>query len=91
MKALYEQTNDGFLGTCVQLMGRMLNTVPAGVVLKESLTPLSVKPVNVTYDLDKDMRLVLSGKIRVGDFLNINSVVWNHLGTQIEKSPCAGY
>lgn len=64
MHALYDQ-GDGFLGTCVDLMGRMLNTVPAGVQLGSLIEPLGIKPVNVTFDIEGQGNLVLSGRIRV--------------------------
>lgn len=64
MQALYDM-GDGFLGTCVDLMGRMINTVPAGVDLGAPISPMEVKPVNVTFDVDVRGGLELSGKIRV--------------------------
>lgn len=64
MQALYDM-GDGFLGTCVDLMGRMINTVPAGVELGSPILPMEVKPINVTFDLDGRGGLKLSGKIRV--------------------------
>lgn len=64
MQALYD-TGDGFLGTCVDLMGRMINTVPAGVEFGSPISPMAIKPVNVTFDLDEQGSLELSGKIRV--------------------------
>lgn len=64
MQALYDQ-GDGFLGTCIDLMGRMINTVPAGVELGPPVEPITIKPVNVTFDIDGHGGLMLSGKIRV--------------------------
>lgn len=64
MQGLYESGN-GFLGTCIDLMGRMINTVPAGVELGPLVEPMDVKPVNVTFDIDGQGGLLLSGKIRV--------------------------
>lgn len=64
MQALYD-SGDGFLGTCVDLMGRMINTVPAGVELGSPISPMELKPINVTFDLDAQGGLELSGKIRV--------------------------
>lgn len=64
MQALYDM-GDGFLGTCVDLMGRMINTVPAGVQLGSPVQPMGIKPVNVSFDIDEQGGLVLSGKIRV--------------------------
>jgi hypothetical protein len=64
MQGLYD-IGDGFLGTCVDLMGRMIHTVPAGVDLGAPVEPMGVKPVNVTFDIDDQGGLVLLGKIRV--------------------------
>jgi len=75
-KRLYESDNNatmrtlftqgaGFLNTCVELMGRAINTVPAGVQLSEPITVMPVKPVNVTYDFSENGKLMLSGKIRI--------------------------
>lgn len=55
----------GFLDTCATLLQRMLETVPSGVVLSDFVTPLSVKPVNVTLDFDNSGSLILTGYIRV--------------------------
>ncbi|KAI4705879.1 hypothetical protein J4E81_000764 [Alternaria sp. BMP 2799] len=64
MQALFAQ-GTGFLATCAELMGRAINTVPAGIQLSEPITVMQVKPVNVTYDFSKDGKLTLSGKIRI--------------------------
>lgn len=64
MQALYDQ-GEQFLGTCVDLMGRMINTVPAGVQLGPPVEPMGIKPVNVTFDIDEQGNIVLSGRIRV--------------------------
>lgn len=64
MQSLYN-LGDGFQETCVEMMGRMINTVPAGASLQDAITPMSVKPINVTFDLDSTGGLVLSGNIRV--------------------------
>lgn len=64
MLDLYAQ-GDGFQDTCVDLLGRMLNTVPAGVQLQPAIEPALIKPINVTWDITDDSQLVLSGKIRV--------------------------
>lgn len=55
----------GFQDVCVDLMGRMMNTVPAAVELQDPMAPLLIKPVNVTWEFDADDKLVLSGNIRV--------------------------
>ncbi|KAI0136163.1 heme peroxidase [Xylariales sp. AK1849] len=64
MQELYAM-GDGFQDVCVDLMGRMLNTVPAHVELQSAISPMPVKPINVTWDFDANDQLVLSGKIRV--------------------------
>jgi hypothetical protein len=64
MRTLFAQ-GTGFLDTCVDLLGRAIDTVPAGVQLSEPITPMPLKPINVTYDFDQDSKLVLSGKIRI--------------------------
>lgn len=64
MQELYD-IGDGFLSTCVDLMGRMINTVPAGVELGTPISPMEVKPINMTFDLDGKGNLEFSGKIRV--------------------------
>ncbi|KAG6355115.1 hypothetical protein INS49_004196 [Diaporthe citri] len=66
MQELYDM-GDGFLSTCVDLMGRMINTVPAGVDLGAPISPMEVKPINVTFDLDVQGSVELSGKIRALD------------------------
>ncbi|KAI4652667.1 uncharacterized protein J4E79_008974 [Alternaria viburni] len=64
MHALFAQ-RAGFLNTCADLMGRAINTVPAGVQLPEPIAVMPVKPFNVTYDFSEDGKLMLSGKIRM--------------------------
>ena len=64
MHALFAQ-GIGFLATCADLMGRAINTVPAGVQLSEPIAVMPVKPLNVTYDFRDDGKLMLSGKIRI--------------------------
>ncbi|KAI1311710.1 heme peroxidase [Xylaria venustula] len=67
MKALYAQ-GDGFLDTCVDLLARVIDTVPAGVKLQEDpIQPIPIKPVNVTWDIAASGELELSGRIRVLD------------------------
>lgn len=43
----------------------MINTVPKTTVLTEPLTPIEVKPVNISLDLDTSGSVVFSGYIRV--------------------------
>jgi hypothetical protein len=64
MRALFAQGTE-FLDTCVDLMGRAMNTVPSGVQLREVISAMSVKPINVTYDFGWDGLLKLSGTIRI--------------------------
>ena len=64
MMALGEQ-GEGFLNTCVNLLGRMIETVPKGVVLSDVVTPMNVKPINATLDFDNKGNLIFSGYIRV--------------------------
>ncbi|KAI2471093.1 heme peroxidase [Annulohypoxylon bovei var. microspora] len=64
MLELYAQ-GDGFQDTCVDLLGRMINTVPGSVQLLPAIEPALIKPINVTWDITSDNQLVLSGKIRV--------------------------
>ncbi|OTA96545.1 hypothetical protein M434DRAFT_373620 [Hypoxylon sp. CO27-5] len=63
MLELYAQ-GDEFQDTCVNLLSRMLNTVPSSVQLQPAITPALLKPINVTWDVTSDNQLVLSGKIR---------------------------
>ncbi|KAI0192223.1 heme peroxidase [Xylaria flabelliformis] len=67
MKTLYTQGEDAFLDTCVDLLGRMIDTVPAHVSLQDAIQPMSIKPINVTWDIAENSRLVLSGKVRILD------------------------
>ncbi|KAI0377202.1 heme peroxidase [Hypomontagnella monticulosa] len=64
MLDLYAQ-GDGFQDTCVDLLGRMINTVPSTVQLQPAITPALIKPINVTWDVTSDGQLVLSGKVRL--------------------------
>ena len=62
--ALGEQGN-GFLNTCVELLGRMIETIPSGVTLSDVISPVAVKPVNATFDFDAHGNLIFTGAIRV--------------------------
>ncbi|KAI0158623.1 heme peroxidase [Pestalotiopsis sp. NC0098] len=68
MQNLYDM-GDCFQDVCVDLLGRMINTVPASSVLLDPITPFPVKPINITWDFDSNDnsndKLMLSGKIRV--------------------------
>jgi hypothetical protein len=64
MRALLAQ-GDNFLDTCVDLMGRTMDTVPSGVHLGPPIDAMAVKPINVTFDFDSAGKLKLSGNIRL--------------------------
>lgn len=64
MEALRAQ-GDGFLDTCIQLLGRVMNTVASGVILKDPIDAMDIKPVNVTYGFETHGKLSLTGFIRV--------------------------
>jgi hypothetical protein len=64
MRQLYGQ-GDGFLDTCADLLGRMIDTVPSGAQLKDPIRPMDIKPINVTWNFDDNDQLVLTGSIRV--------------------------
>jgi hypothetical protein len=68
MHALFAQ-GAGFLDTCVELLGRAMNTVPSGVQLGEVVNAMKVKPINVTYGFSLDGKLKLSGTIRVSQYI----------------------
>jgi hypothetical protein len=74
MKALYSK-GDEFQDVCVDLMGRMINTVPSITKLQDPLSPSIIKPVNVTWGFDADDQLVLSGKIRVSNQVPVTCVM----------------
>ncbi|KAF2235188.1 heme peroxidase [Viridothelium virens] len=64
MQSLAKGGTEGFFGTCVDLLGRMLNTVPANVRLTDVVEPMNIKPVNVTFDIDDTGTAILTGVIR---------------------------
>lgn len=53
-----------FASECKRLTTQMLNTVPSGVTLTE-ITPIAVKPVNVTLTVNSAGTVTFSGAIRV--------------------------
>ncbi|EIN05069.1 heme peroxidase [Punctularia strigosozonata HHB-11173 SS5] len=53
-----------FASECKRLTTQMLNTVPSGVSLTE-ITPIAVKPVNVTLTVNSAGTVTFSGAIRV--------------------------
>ncbi|KAF5366138.1 hypothetical protein D9757_010957 [Collybiopsis confluens] len=57
-----------FVAQCVSLFTRMLETVPSRTTLSDVISPLEVKPINVTLALMDDIhgaRLLFSGFIRL--------------------------
>ncbi|KAI0008237.1 heme peroxidase [Xylariaceae sp. FL0662B] len=64
MQKLYSQ-GDGFGNTCVDLLERMIDTVPSSVQLQDAISPFLIKPVNVTWDVTNDNQLIISGRIRL--------------------------
>lgn len=64
MRGFYD-LGDGFLNACVPLMQRMVETVPKEVVLSDIVSPMIIKPINVTLDFSPDGSLILNGAIRV--------------------------
>lgn len=64
MIKLAEQ-GQGFLNTCSNLLQRMIETVPKGVVLSDVIKPISLKPINTTLDFDASGNLIFTGSIRV--------------------------
>ncbi|KAL9097276.1 MAG: hypothetical protein Q9165_000703 [Trypethelium subeluteriae] len=72
MQGLAKGGTEGFFGTCVDLLARMLNTVPANVRLTDVVEPMKIKPVNVTFDIDETGTMILTGAIRVRCQLHIS-------------------
>jgi hypothetical protein len=72
IRALYDQ-GTGFLDTCVDLLGRMINTVPALVQLQSPVTAMAIKPINMTLDFDNKGHVALTGRIRVSNLPSISS------------------
>lgn len=64
MKTLADPTT--FSTTCANLLQRMIEVVPTGVVLSDVITPYTVKPVGMQLTLNTDgATMLLSGNIRV--------------------------
>ncbi|KAI0428750.1 heme peroxidase [Xylaria sp. FL1042] len=75
MKALYAQ-GERFLDTCVDLLGRAIDTVPAYVKLQgDAIEPMSIKPINVTWDIADNDGLELLGRIRILDQVKQNRTI----------------
>ncbi|KAJ3970788.1 heme peroxidase [Lentinula raphanica] len=67
MRGLSNST-EYFVSRCISLMARMLDTVPSSTVLSDVISPVDVKPVNVSLDLMEDesgQHILFSGFIRV--------------------------
>ncbi|KAJ3774694.1 heme peroxidase [Lentinula raphanica] len=67
MRGLSDST-EHFVSRCISLMARMLDTVPSSTVLSDVISPVDVKPVNVSLDLMEDesgQHILFSGFIRV--------------------------
>ena len=80
-----------FFDTCVSLFGRMLETVPKGVVLSDVVEPIPVKPINATLEFDEHGNLIFTGYIRVSSIVYaISSQIANlHqiLTSEISEAP----
>lgn len=50
--------------TCSRILQKMIETVPAGVQLTDSITPYDVKPYNLQLNVIEDESLLFSGEIR---------------------------
>ncbi|KAF8181890.1 heme peroxidase [Mycena galopus ATCC 62051] len=59
------ESSSEFLTTCVELLGRMIDTVPASVQLTEVIVPQEMKPVNISLAVDSNGDLQFSGYIRL--------------------------
>ena len=54
-----------FLNTCANMLQRMIETVPKAAILSDIIHPQTIKPINVTLDLDPQGGLSFTGVIRV--------------------------
>lgn len=64
MRALSDAT--AFQNTCKTVLQKMIDVVPAGVVLTDPITPYTVKPVNMQLTLNSPgATMLLNGYIRV--------------------------
>lgn len=88
MQSLYD-LGEGFQATCVDLMGRMLNTVPQGVKLQDPILPMQIKPINLTFDFDDQEELILTGRIRVGPVLS--QVIISHMPLDFVQEAKSGF
>ncbi|KAJ7650999.1 heme peroxidase [Roridomyces roridus] len=61
----FAQDPDFFSTRCSELLGRMLDTVPASVELGDAIEPLTVKPFEMSLFFNVTGGLQLSGNIRI--------------------------
>ncbi|KAK7050238.1 peroxidase [Favolaschia claudopus] len=59
------RSSSDFTSSCVSLLTRMINTVPASAQLTDIIQPVEVKPVNVSLTVDSAGRVSFSGYIRL--------------------------
>jgi len=65
MHKIAAKCTSGFIETCVNMLQRMIETVPKGVVLRDSIKPQMIKPINTTLDIDILETVGFIGVIRV--------------------------
>jgi hypothetical protein len=73
----FAESNDFFISTCINLLEKMINTVPRGVQLTEVIKPIAVKPSRVRLELlgeGDDFTLALFGDIRVSLFFSLSRI-----------------
>ncbi|KAK4452274.1 putative fungistatic metabolite [Podospora aff. communis PSN243] len=56
---------EAFRAVCQNVLQKMIDVVPGGVVLTEPITPYMVKPVDMQLTLASGNRLLLTGNIRI--------------------------
>jgi hypothetical protein len=78
---------DDFLGTCTNLIERMINTVPSFVKLTDPITPNPVKPVNIELQVADDGSLLFSGDIRVSYHSLLHEPTFHELTSFWEMVP----
>src|SRR3569833_549116 len=61
-------SSDFFYSACHTVLEKMINTVPKNVILTDPITPIPVKPVAGTFDIDllSNGLMTVIGDIRVG-------------------------
>src|SRR3569833_98628 len=79
-------SSDFFYSTCSNVLEKMINTIPKNVVLTEPLTPIPVKPIDRTFDINllSDGTMTVSGEIRVSlcifclhNCVSLNAETWS--------------